>query len=103
MADYYPFSTQTSFDHGSNLDIDTVAEQMTATSVTCKIGVNVIADAANDGIIYVGNSDVTAGTVATTDGYPLSAGDAVFMPVSNPNKIYCIGSAVNQKIYWLAM
>jgi hypothetical protein len=103
MADYFPLSTQETFDHGGNLDVDTTAEALTSTSVTCKIGVNVVADASNAGTIYIGNSDVSASAADATTGYPLSAGDAVFLPISSPTKIYCIASEVNQKIYWLAM
>lgn len=90
-------------DHGSNLDIDTSAEQITATSFACKFGVTLRADTTNTGILYIGNSDVTAGSTAATDGIPLSPGDSLFLPVSNSNIPYAIASANNQKIYWVAV
>lgn len=93
----------TSFDHGSNRDIDTTAEQITTTSYPAKQGVLVKADAANGGIVYVGNSDVTAGTTAATDGMPLSAGESVLVKVDNANKIYVIGSAVDQVAYFMTV
>ena len=94
---------QETLDHGSNLDIDTTAEQITTTSFAVKRGVAVKADAANSGIVYIGNSDVTAGTTAGTDGIPLSAGESVEMEVDNPNKLYAIASANDQKVYWMAL
>lgn len=95
-------SVTSSLDHGSNLDIDTTAEQITTTSFACKFGVTLKADITNTGIIYVGNSDVTAGTTAATDGFPLSAGETLTLEVNNPNLLYAIASANNQKIYWVA-
>ena len=95
-------SVTSSLDHGSNLDIDTTAEQITSTSFACKFGVTVKADITNTGIIYIGNSDVTAGSTAATDGFPLSAGETLTLEVNNPNLLYAIASANNQKIYWVA-
>lgn len=90
-------------DHGSNLDIDTTAEQITTTSFACKFGVTLKADITNTGIIYIGNSDVTASGTAATDGFPLSAGETLTLEVSNSNIPYAIASAVNQKIFWVAV
>lgn len=89
-------------DHGSNQDIDTSAEQITATSFACKFGVTLRADTTNTAIIWIGNSDVTVGGTAATDGMPLSPGDSLFLPVTNSNIPYAIASANNQKIYWIA-
>lgn len=95
--------TQSSLDHGSNLDVDTSAEQITTTSFNAKRGVVVKADSANTGIVYIGNSDVTAGNTAATDGIPLSAGESAEIEIDNPNKLYAIASVVNQKVYWMAI
>lgn len=96
-------SVASSFDHGSNRDIDTSAEQITSSSVTAKFGVLLKASDSNTGIIYVGNSDVTAGTTDATDGFPLAAGDSVLLKVNNANIPYAIGSANNQVIYWMTV
>jgi hypothetical protein len=88
------------FDHGSNLDVDTAAEQIVVASVTARYGVWVTADSLNGGVIYLGNSDVTASGTEATDGYPLHAGEAVFIQVDNANKVYAVATAVNQKLYW---
>lgn len=90
-------------DHGSNLDIDTSAEQITSTSFACKFGVTLRAPIANTGILYIGNSDVTASGTAATDGIPLYPGDSLFLPVTNSNIPYAIASANNQTIYWMAV
>ncbi|MCC6191386.1 MAG: hypothetical protein IT318_20375 [Anaerolineales bacterium] len=92
---------QLSFQHGSNRDVDASAEQLTATSVKCNNGIILRAASTNTGIIYVGNSSaVTAGSDGATDGFPLSAGDALTLEVMDPSTIYVIGSAANQVIYW---
>lgn len=96
-------AVSSSLDHGSNRDIDTTAEQITSTSFACKFGVTVKADITNTGIVYIGNSDVTAGTTAGTDGFPLSAGESLTLEVNNPNLLYAIGSANNQIVYWTAV
>lgn len=91
------------FDHGSNRDIDTTAEQISTASYVPTWGVMLTADAANSGILYIGNSDVTAGTTDATDGTPLSAGESKTFPIDNVNKLYAIGSAANQIAYWFAV
>lgn len=90
-------------DHGSNRDIDTTAEQITSTSFACSFGVTLKADITNTGIIYIGNSDVTAGSAGSTDGFPLSPGETLTLEVSNPNLLYAIASVANQIIYWTAV
>lgn len=96
-------SAVSSFDHGRNADIDTAAEQITTTSMPAKKGVLVRADPDNTGILYLGNSDVTAESAAATDGYPLYAGEAVFIEVNDANKIYAIASANNQACFFLVV
>ena len=95
--------TSGNFDHGSNLDIGTAAEVLTATSFRCIKGVLVRAPSTNTGNVYVGKSDVTAGTAAATDGMPLEAGDAIFIEIDNPNKLYVIATVAAQKIFWLGV
>lgn len=89
------------FEHFSNLDVDTAAEQLTA--FACKFGVTIKADKDNTSAIYVGKSDVTAGTTDATDGFKLDPGDAITLPVSNSNLLYVIGGANNQKVFVVAV
>ena len=96
-----PEMTKT-IDHGSNLDVDTTAEQMTATDFSCRNGVTIKAYDGNLGTVYVGLVGVTAGTAEATDGFPLAAGESVTIEVTNVNLIYVIASIANQLIYWIA-
>jgi len=57
-------------------------------------GVLVKAKSTNTGIIYVGNSS----GVTSSTGFELLAGEAVLVPVSNSNLIYCIASASSQSV-----
>ena len=91
------------FDHGSNSDVDTSAEQLTTTSIQTTKGVLVKAANGNTGIIYVGNSDVTAATVDATDGMEVGAGESVMVPVDNANKVYVIASVNNQRVFWMTI
>lgn len=93
----------TALDHGSNRDIDTTAEQITSTSYAAKFGVLIKASPLNTGTVYIGNSDVTAGTTDATDGFPLLPGETVLIKVNNANIPYAIGSANNQIVYWFAV
>ena len=53
----------------------------------------------NLGIIYIGyDSNVTA-----SNGFPLEAGDSMYIPIDNPNKVYCIADQSGQDIYWFAI
>jgi hypothetical protein len=93
------------FDHGSNRDVDTTAEQLSTTVLVTRNlrnGITIKADASNAGIVYVGNSDVTAGNAAATDGFPLSAGNEVTIHVARLADIYVIASQANQVVYWKA-
>ena len=98
----YPYRPP-KFDHGSNLDIDLVAEQLTPEDRPCKIGILVKADDDNTGDIFIGNTDVTAGTDPLTDGMRLVPGDSIFFNVRNANDLYVIGSAVNQKAWYFTV
>ena len=87
---------------GSNLDVDATAEQLTATQRSFSNGIIVKAALSNTGTVYIGpDAGVTAGTLAATDGFPLDPGDSVFLEMTDPSLIYCIGSAANQKVFWI--
>lgn len=59
-------------------------------------GVLIKADPGNSGICYIGKSGV-----ATTTGFPLSAGQSQFFELDDVNSIYAIGSASSQKLAWI--
>ena len=55
--------------------------------------------AGNTGTIYVGPSDVTAGTTPATDGWPLAAGEEIFLPLADPRTVFAVASAANQQLH----
>jgi hypothetical protein len=91
------------FDHGSKSGIDGTAGRLVATKTICKRGVQVKAAAANTGKVYVGNSDVTAGSADATDGFELSASQGLFVPAQDASTVYVVGSAGGQKVFWFTV
>ncbi len=88
-------------DNGANT-VGASAEQLTSSTYKCKNGVIVKASSDNTGKVYIGDSSaVTAGTADATDGFELSAGHSITIPVDKPSRIWLIGSAASQKVYWL--
>lgn len=96
-------ASQLSFGHGSRSGIGTTAVQITSTSVATRKGVLVKAGNSNLGVVFIGNSGVTAGTVDATDGFELDAGESVIIEIDNVNKLFVIGSAVGQRVFWVAI
>jgi hypothetical protein len=70
-------------------------------NVPASDGVLVVAATTNTGLIYVGNSTVTANTDNNNDGIPLLAGAGVRVKVDNVNKVYAISDTSSQKIFWM--
>ncbi len=66
-------------------------------------GVQIKAPETNSGVVYVGASGVTADSADATDGFPLSPGEGLFVPVDDPSKLYVIASAAGQKVFWFAI
>jgi hypothetical protein len=87
---------------GRKSAIGATALQMTTVSNPATKGVSVVASSTNTGIVYVGISTVTANAADATDGYPLTAGSSITLPVSNANLVYVIGSATGQAVFWAA-
>jgi len=90
-------STSGVFTTGENSDIDTAAELLIAPTIKCVFGILVKADKENAGTIYIGPKGVTADTNDATDGFPLEAGEALFIEVDDSRLVYVIASVENQK------
>jgi len=88
---------------GAKSSIGTTAVQLTSTSTRCVHGVLVLADPDNSGDVYVGREGVTAGTADATDGVRLRPGDAIEIEIDEVTKVYVIGSAAGQKVFWAAL
>ncbi len=79
--------------------VGTSAAAITSTAFACKRGVGLKADAANAGTIYIGPSDVTAGSTPATDGWPLAAGEELYLPLDDPRTVFAIASAASQQLH----
>lgn len=55
----------------------------------------------NTGIVYVGPPGVTANTNTETDGFPLSASQATYLPVVQTGVIHFIADSPNNKVFIL--
>lgn len=91
------------FDHGRKSSVGTSAVPLIATPYRAAKGVQLKADAANSSTVYVGNADVTADAADGTDGFPLSAGEGLFVPVDDASKVYLRAGASGQKVFWFAV
>jgi len=66
-----------------------------STGFTCAKGVNLKAFPTNTFYVYVGETGVT-------HGYPLDAGDEIFLEIDNLNKLFIKGDSTGQTLYFLA-
>jgi secreted PhoX family phosphatase len=64
----------------------------------CKNGVQLLADPANTGVIYVGKADVNT----TGRSFPLTAGASQFMPIADLKVLHLLASANGQKLWYFA-
>lgn len=86
--------------HGETTVGTTAAKLTTRVHEKLYKGVLIKADAANTGTVSVGGPGVTA-TGETTAGIPLSATEGLLIPVEDATRIWIIGSAANQKVFYL--
>lgn len=78
--------------------VGTAAVQLDSAGFSDVEGVVLKAMSTNSGIVYFGQtSSVTAG-----NGYELTAGQSLLIPVDNADQIWVIGSATNQKVCYMA-
>jgi hypothetical protein len=83
------------------VDVGTSVVAVSAFTRQLEGGVQVVADATNTDIVYIGvRSNLTAGTNDDTDGFPLSSGESLFLPVDSESDMYMIADAVSQKIFF---
>lgn len=87
---------------GSKTSIGTSAVAITAATEFAKRGVQIVATLGNTVPVYIGPQGVTAGTsAATTDGYPLQAGESIVVPVIDPTKIYAITASATASVSFM--
>lgn len=90
---------------GRKSSIGATALQLTTADTPASKGVLVKASAKNasGSYLYAGPSTITADSADSTDGFELSPGDAVTIPVDNVNKVYVIGSTTGLKAFWMVV
>ena len=85
------------------LGVGTSVVQLSTSGRKLEGGVQIVAAAGNGGIVYVGvRSNLTAGTSDETDGFPLSAGESLFLPVASEDEVYCIATAITQQVHFVS-
>jgi len=72
-------------------------------SLTTEKGIQIYADISNSGIVYVGNSDVTANSSDTTDGFPLDPGNSFLVPIRHPYRLHLVSNVTNSKVWWMTL
>jgi hypothetical protein len=81
-------------------------------SAPCPHGVQLKAGLGNTGNVFVSlNSAITTGTAVATDGFPLDAGETLFIPpgafpgnvIPDANLIYAAGDTNSQDVYLLVL
>lgn len=68
-------------------------------NVAIKVGVTIKAQSTNTDFVYVGGSNLITNA---TDGYPLEAGESIFVECSNINLIYARSNSGTQKLSYIA-
>jgi hypothetical protein len=91
------------FAHGRRSSIGTTPVAIVATSMHLAKGIELRAADENTAALYVGGQGVTADAADATSGFPLVAGDSLFLPVDDPSVVYVVASAAGQKLFWFAI
>ena len=64
-------------------------------------GVQLRADPNNAGTIYVGAAATVTADATATGGYPLAAGEGVFIPIDDLAKVWVIATVAAQNMAYL--
>ncbi len=91
------------FAHGRRSGIGATAVALASQSRPATRGVQLKADEDNLGVVYVGTSGVTVLTSELTDGFPLEAGEGLFLPIDDAAKVYLAASMTGQVVHYLVV
>jgi hypothetical protein len=80
----------------NQITVTTAGTRVRGTDITLTDGVFLKAHPSNTGIIYVGLVDVDS-----SNGFPLGAGEVLFIGVSNLNELYFDASVSGEKVCWI--
>ncbi len=53
--------------------------------------------------VFVGLASVTPGTNQPTDGFPLTPGASIELPVSDPSKVFLVSQTPGQLVSWMGV
>lgn len=81
-----------------NISVGTSVSKVIPEELNVLKGVQLKSLFTNTGIIYIGRSGVSA-----TTGFPLSAGEGLFIPIKDVTKISAISDTAAQSLRWLAI
>jgi len=99
-----PIVPRDTFDHGSKSDIGSTPVPLVNKSIKTKRGVVVKASTKNDGIVYVGtNPAMTPGTNDETDGWELSAKDAITVEINDVRNVLLMEDTPGQRVFWIGV
>lgn len=81
--------------------INTRAVQILSSGTLAEEGIQILANSGNSAPVWVGfATGVTAGTVNTTDGFPLEASQTYFWRTRHIGETYVISSSSGQVVHW---
>ncbi len=84
------------------------ARRLTDTPTPCQKGVLVRAPGSvdptpNTACVWVGDSRVLASSDQQRGGMPVPPGEALFVPIDDPNRLWAVSTADNQDLAWMAI
>lgn len=79
------------------ITVTTAGTAVQGSDIDC-FGVFIKALPTNTGVIYLGNVN---GDITTSNGFPLSAGEVIYLEITNLSHLWFDASVNSQKIAWL--
>ena len=90
--------------HGTtNLTTANTCAKVITTEMFPKKGIQLRAGIDNGGVIYVGNSAVNGTITDAACGFPMEAGDQLFLPCEDPRIICAFNATANDKMHWVVI
>lgn len=88
---------------GALSTINLVPTRLTNMDLKLNEGVIIYADSGNVATVYIGNSNVTAGSSDGTDGFPIPPDKALLVKIDNPNKVFCVvpSGFSSHRVHWM--
>ena len=86
-----------------NLTTTNITQVITRTGLSPDKGVQFKAGLDNAGVVYVGDAFITSNVAEEYCGFPLDAGESVFLPVSDVTILYAKAGTANDKLHWVVL